>query len=127
MYKLAYKGSTIFAEGKNFGFEAQVQFGIGLTVVAEIIWNRDFSVSPNPVKDNAIVAFELAQNSPVQLRVFNSTGEMVYETTENFTAGNHTITFGNKDLNPGIYYFHLNRRGNNKESCHNKLGFKCCN
>jgi hypothetical protein len=108
LYKLAYQGSTIFAEGKSFGFEDQVQFSIGLTGVDEISASEVFSVTPNPVKDNAVVAFELKQNSPVQLRVYNAIGELVYETTEKtYTSGNHQINFKNKNLNAGILFFQL--------------------
>jgi len=108
LYKLAYQGSTIFAEGKSFGFEDQVQFSIGLTGVDEISASEDFSVTPNPVKDDAVVAFELKQNSPVQLRVYNAIGELVYETTEKtYTSGNHQINFKNKNLNAGILFFQL--------------------
>jgi hypothetical protein len=109
MYKLAYNGSTIFAEGKDFGFEDQVQFGIGLTDVTEVTAEIGLLISPNPVKDNAVVTFELTKSNPVQLKVFNSTGKMVYASTEQiFSAGNHSILFESKNLNPGIYYFHLN-------------------
>jgi hypothetical protein len=108
LYKLAHQGSTIFAEGKAFGFEDQVQFGIGLTGVNEMNTDQEFTVSPNPVRDVAAVSFDVISNSSVQLRVYNSTGEMVYESMEkNFSIGDHTIIFENKNLNAGIYYFHL--------------------
>ena len=108
MYKLAHNGSTIFTEGKDFGYEDQVQFGIGLTDVREIKTDQDFLVSPNPVIDYAVVSFELTKNNPVQLSVFNTTGELIYETAKrNFSPGNNSIHFENKNLNAGIYYFQL--------------------
>jgi hypothetical protein len=108
MYKLAYNGSTIFAEGKGFGFEDQVQFGIGLTGINEMKTDQKFTVSPNPIKDNASVSFDLSRNSSVQLKAFNSMGELIFETVEkNYSAGNHTIIFENNNLHAGIYYFSL--------------------
>jgi hypothetical protein len=108
MYKLAYNGSTIFAQGKDFGFEEQVEFGIGLTGIDELLANQEFSVSPNPIKDNAIVSFNLTKNSSVQLKVYNSIGELVFKTMEkDLAVGNHSIVFKNKNLNAGIYYFNL--------------------
>ncbi len=107
-YKLAYNGSTIFAQGKSFGFEEQVQFGVGLTAIDELVASREFTVTPNPVKDNATVSFELTENNSVQLKVFNSIGKLVYETPEKkYPAGNHSINFESKNLNAGIYYFQL--------------------
>ena len=108
MYKLAYNGSNIFAEGKAFGFEEQVQFGIGLTGIDEMNANQEFLISPNPIKDNAAVTFELNKNSIVNLSVYNSTSEKVFETEEKeFSAGKHTIVFENNNLSSGIYYFSL--------------------
>jgi hypothetical protein len=108
MYKLAYSGSTIFAEGKNFGFEDQDQFGIGLTGINEMKSEQPFLISPNPIKDYATVAFNLDKDSPVSLRVYNSTGSLVFESPErDFSVGNHSIIFENKNLIAGIYYFSL--------------------
>lgn len=108
MYKLAFQGSTIFAEGKSFGFEDQVQFSIGLTGVDELSAAENFSVTPNPVKDYAVVGFELKNNVPVQLRVYNTLGELVYKSPErSFTSGNHQINFNRNHLGEGIFYFQL--------------------
>ncbi len=109
LYKLAHQGSAVFAQGKDFGTEEQVQFAIGLSGVDDFVACESFSITPNPVKDNAVVSFDLKQNSPVQLRVYNSVGEVVFETIENiYTTGNHSITFSNDNLNAGIYFFQLN-------------------
>ena len=108
MYKLAYNGSTIFAQGKDFGFEEQVQFGIGLTGIDELSADQSFSVSPNPIRGDASVSFDLTKNSSVQLSVYNSTGKLVFETPEKeFTVGSHSIIFENDNLSAGIYYFQL--------------------
>jgi hypothetical protein len=113
LYKLAYQGSTIFAEGKAFGFEDQVQFGIGLTGINESLTHQEFSVVPNPIKDIATISFDLKQNSPVKLRVYNATGEKVFESAEQmYSIGKNQIIFESKNLNSGIYYFSLVIDGN---------------
>ncbi len=108
MYKLAYNGSTIFAQGNDIGFEEQVQFGIGLTDVNDINLSNDFIVIPNPVRDRAEVSFYLKEADPVRMKLYNSTGALVFETTEQmYTAGNHTIRFDNENLIDGIYHLQL--------------------
>jgi hypothetical protein len=112
IYKLAYNGSTIFAQGKDFGFEEQVEFGIGLTGIDEMSADLAFSVSPNPIRNNASVSFDLTKNSSVQLSVYNATGKLVFETLEKeFTVGSHSIIFENDNLSAGIYYFQLTSGG----------------
>jgi hypothetical protein len=107
-YKLAHNGSTIFYQGKDIGFEEQVQFGIGLTDIEEIDIDIDFCITPNPINQQASVTFNLAENNLVQLKVFNSVGSLVFETKEQiYQVGNHTILFENNNLNNGIYYFQL--------------------
>jgi hypothetical protein len=113
LYKLAYQGSTIFAEAKAFGFEDQVQFGIGLTGINESLTHQEFSVVPNPIKDIATISFDLKQNSPVKLRIYNATGEKVFESAEQmYSIGKNQIIFESKNLNSGIYYFSLVIDGN---------------
>jgi hypothetical protein len=108
VYKLAYNGSTIFAQGKDFGFEEQVEFGIGLTGINEENVGHDFMVSPNPIKDKASITFNLTESSPVQLKVYNSIGSLVFESREkDYPVGNHSIIFENKMMYDGIYYFQL--------------------
>ncbi len=98
----------IFAQGKDFGFEEQTQFGIGLTGIDEMVSDQGFLVSPNPVRDYASVSFDLASKNSVQLRVYNATGTLVFENTkQDLQAGSHSLMFENKDLNAGLYYFQL--------------------
>lgn len=109
MYKLAYQGSTIFAEGKDFGNEEQVQFAIGLSGMDELIMDESFSITPNPMKDNAVVSFQLKQKCTAQLKVYNAVGEMVFETKQiKYDTGIQAFTFENDNLNAGIYFFQLN-------------------
>ncbi len=108
MYKLLYEGTTVFAQDENLEFEEQHQFSITVTDINEAKTHPHFNVSPNPIPDKAGVSFYLIQSSPVQLKMFNSTGALVFEITEQvYQAGNHTIQFENKNLIDGIYYLQL--------------------
>ncbi len=107
-YKLAHNGSTIFFQGKDFGFEEQVQFGIGLTEINEVSQFSDFLITPNPIGVRAEISFYLSEADPVRLKVYNSTGAMVFETAEQlYQAGKHTLQFENENLIDGIYYLQL--------------------
>jgi hypothetical protein len=107
-YKLAYNSSMIFFQGKDFGFEEQVQFGIGLTGLSEANLTTDFIVTPNPISDRAEISFFLAEASPVHLKIYSPSGALVFDATEQIAqAGNQSITFKNEDLIDGIYYLQL--------------------
>lgn len=107
-YKLAYEGPTIFAEGKEFGYEDQVQFGVGLTGVDPIEAGVKFDVFPNPVKDDARLVFTLEQADQVQVSVFNSIGEQVFQSEKSsYQAGEHQFVVPSGTFNTGIYFIRL--------------------
>lgn len=108
LFKLAYSGSNIFAEGKNFGFEQQVEFGIGLTGVESHKAENGFSVYPNPVVGNATVSFVSDKTEDVQLSMYNTLGALVYQSPKtNYSAGQHNIAIERNDMEPGIYFIQL--------------------
>lgn len=108
-YKLAYDGSTIFAEGKEFGFEDQIQFGIGLTGIDKPGYSiSSFDVIPNPVTDHATLVFAMEQAGNVQVHVFNAMGELVYASEKLvYPAGEHRALIPANVLNTGIYFVRL--------------------
>lgn len=107
-YKLVHQGSTIFAEGKDFGFEDHVQFGIGLVGVDEQPLVNHFLISPNPVDNETNISFTLETSEDVQMKVFNTVGKIVYETKlQSYSSGNHTINFFRDKLETGLYFIQL--------------------
>jgi len=109
-YKLAYSDNPpiFFAEGKDFGFEDHVQFGIGLTAIKEFVVGYEIEVYPNPTDQNANVSFELLKSQTVEMEVFSSVGVMVYDIGEKeYSPGKHTLEFDGKGLTSGIYYINL--------------------
>lgn len=108
-FKLAYEGSNIFAEGKDFGFQDEVQFGIGITGIDPVgASGTAFEIYPNPVENDARVIFSLQEAGNVQLHVFNATGALVYQTgNSTWQAGEHQLTIPAGTLESGIYFVRL--------------------
>lgn len=104
-YKLAYQGSMIFAEGKDFGFEDQIQFGIGLTGVEDQSIENGFAVYPNPVEKQAVIEVAVADPVDVQVSVFNTIGKLVYHSANEVSnSGKKYFTFDRNNLEAGIYF-----------------------
>jgi hypothetical protein len=105
MYKLAHQGSIIFAEGKTFGFEDQIEFGIGLTGIEMNSISKSIEIYPNPMSDQTTVSFSLDQAQTVEFRLFNSLGSVVYQSgSMEYSAGKHNFVVGSTGLNSGIYF-----------------------
>jgi hypothetical protein len=105
MYKLAYQGSTIFAEGAEFGFEDQVEFGIGLTGIEIPVVGSLFEISPNPMTDGATISFELKISQEVEFNLYNSAGSLVFSSgLMEMTPGSHSYFLHPETLKSGMYY-----------------------
>jgi hypothetical protein len=108
MWKLAYNGTEIFAQGKDYGMQDEAQFSISYTGIDEIS-GTDLTIYPNPVSNVAYVSFDLQGSETINLNVFNSLGEVVYSiSNENYTEGNHTLEINTSQFMNGIYYVKLN-------------------
>ena len=53
---------------------------------------------PNPFKGQTVVGFSLANAGTATFTVFDITGKVVYNSTENYPAGNHNIVLTQSDL-----------------------------
>lgn len=104
LYKLAYDGSSIFAEGKEFGYEDQIQFGIGLTGTDDVFSSTGFEIFPNPVRENAMIQFTIDKPGVVEYKIYNYMGSMVKESNkQHFSEGNHMMPLSTKELTRGVY------------------------
>lgn len=104
LYKLAWDGSTIFGEGKDFGYEDQIQFGIGLTGTDDVFSSTDFEIFPNPVRENAMIQFTIDKPGVVEYKIYNYMGSMVKESNkQHFSEGNHMIALSTEELTQGVY------------------------
>ena len=55
-----------------------------------------------------MVVFSLENSEPVQLHVFNSLGEIVYETNKGtYAGGSYQFLIPEKTFKAGLYYFRL--------------------
>lgn len=64
---------------------------------------------PNPFNPSTMIAYELAESSPVTLRIFNVLGERVMDLVQGIqAAGSHEAAFDATGLPSGIYFYRLN-------------------
>ncbi len=67
---------------------------------------------PNPFNNNTSISFLIGENGPATLNVFDVTGKMIYEVSDNFSKGLNEITIDKSDLNAsGVLYYQLNFAG----------------
>ncbi len=59
---------------------------------------------PNPFATSTTIRFELDGNFKIQMTIFNSIGELVYQFEDRFEAGNHTVKWSPSHLPAGLYY-----------------------
>lgn len=68
----------------------------------------DFKVYPNPASDYINLNYTLLVENNALLRIYNSSGQMVYnEEIEKQNAGNYTSVINTSYLNKGIYFLTL--------------------
>lgn len=69
---------------------------------------------PNPFNPETTISYSLPENSSVQLRVYNTAGELVADLVRegNQQAGTHSVKFGSSDMASGVYLAVINMIGN---------------
>lgn len=73
----------------------------------EVYQNR-----PNPFSDRTNIPFQLSQSGIVSLRVYDSTGKMIYSSKQTFESGYNQISLdGNKLNGTGLLYYQLETNG----------------
>jgi len=64
---------------------------------------------PNPVVENTTFHFTLAQNSNVNIKIYNTNGQLVKENgNKSFSKGHNSITINKGNLNKGVYIYRYN-------------------
>ncbi|MEM8523666.1 MAG: T9SS type A sorting domain-containing protein [Bacteroidota bacterium] len=64
---------------------------------------------PNPFSENTAIRFDLPQSETVHLRIYSTTGQIVFELEENFEAGEQSININQQIFEEsGVYYYQLN-------------------
>ncbi len=99
LYKLMY-GTTIFQTGKSFGFQDEVQFGVGLVGLETNNATNTVNVFPNPTTDIINIQADSRIN---QLFIFNHMGQQVYKTN----TTDHNLKMDVSDFESGIYFIKI--------------------
>ncbi|MFU8844791.1 MAG: T9SS type A sorting domain-containing protein [Bacteroidales bacterium] len=84
-----------------------------LTAVEEIIMTETFAIHPNPVRQNAILNFDLAEDDFLMTNIYNSNGQLVRMAfREAFRSGKHSVNIDFTGLEGGLYFVNLvNQKG----------------
>ncbi len=66
------------------------------------------TVVPNPFRNHTMLDFQLHRQEPIVLRVWNMSGQLVYERRATLDAGNHQWLISRSDLDQtGSYYYQI--------------------
>ena len=72
-----------------------------------VVYNL-FPAYPNPFNPSTNIAFDLPENSPVTLKVYNVTGEEIKTLVNNtLTAGRYHVVFEGNGIPSGIYFVRI--------------------
>ena len=72
--------------------------------------NNDLGINlfPNPVKENAVINFSLAQATKMRINIYDITGSLVKTVlNESVSAGAHTYNVNTQNLNSGVYFINM--------------------
>ncbi len=104
-YRLA-AGSALLS-GADFSNSTKLGQVIHVGIKKE---NNDLSINlfPNPVKENAVINFSLAQASKMRINIYDITGSLVRTVlNESVSAGAHTYNVNTQNLNSGVYFINM--------------------
>jgi hypothetical protein len=90
-------------------------FSFSNEVEVDVLAPAQFSLDqnyPNPFNPSTQIAFSLAVDSKVSMKIFNILGQEVANLVNgNIAAGSHTATFNASQLNSGVYMYRLEATG----------------
>lgn len=97
-------------QGSDFGSNIQYDFNVlNMTVpvpinVREQIFDTGITVFPNPTDQQATIRWDVPETQNAKLLVYNSTGELVYETPNQLvTSQQHYWTLNTASFPDGVY------------------------
>ncbi len=62
---------------------------------------------PNPFNNATVIRFQLNRAEEVDVEIFNSIGQKVYQTSKNFPSGTNSIHWKVSNLNSGVYFYQI--------------------
>jgi hypothetical protein len=69
--------------------------------------SEDFAIYPNPVNNTLNLRFDAQNSSTVQIRIFNTLGQLVLENFQDVKFGINTFSLPLDVLSSGEYYLQL--------------------
>ena len=86
--------------------------------VNEIERTNTLNVYPNPISEDSYISFDLSQNSPCEISIYNTQGKLVYKLlNETMPAGEHKVLLAGFSLETGTYICEL-KTGNSTQNIH---------
>jgi hypothetical protein len=90
-------------------FEYTGEVSVEVTTVAEFYLEQNY---PNPFNPSTTIAFGLATDSKVNLKVFNALGQEVKAIVSgNMSVGFHEVNFDASTFNSGVYFYRIDALG----------------
>ncbi|MEI7897291.1 MAG: C25 family cysteine peptidase [bacterium] len=81
-----------------------------LVGTAEVAGGLEFTLSPNPGKEQVTISLSMDHGTDIHLSVLNSLGQQVYSRKYSMQPGSQTISFNVAGLTQGIYYIRLDTK-----------------
>lgn len=108
-YELKHASQTILSSQGIFGSSEIKPFRVWGTVgLTSAVLPGSFKVFPSPAADLVNLRFGLNQNEHVRVAVYNSSGQKIFvKEPEEFSSGEHEMSFEVADWATGIYFFHV--------------------
>ena len=106
LYVIADENDDIIWSGGEFTYTATANLAYGITVdVNEILSADEISIHPNPVTATANIEFSLANNSDVNIGVYDILGKKIADLYNgDMSMGSQNITWDVNGLNNGVYF-----------------------
>jgi hypothetical protein len=87
------------------GFAEACDFIVGM---GENTRSSDFSIAPNPAKEDIMIQFDLKVSGDVLIEVFSMDGCILYSRSEtNLSSGSQILSFKTTPMAPGVYILKL--------------------
>jgi len=87
---------------------------LGVDEVNSLYLESFDNIYPNPVVDNATLAFSIKENTDVNINIYNQFGQIVYSSTSKLSTGKQTVNLNISDLSEGIYMISISGNDNQK-------------
>ncbi len=104
------QGNIAFSYDGSYDVSSETEAfeGDPLLGVQENVLNDQFTIAPNPVRNNATLFFTLNDKQETFVRVLNVTGEVVFtKDLGMLSAGNYTEELSLNQLSSGVYFINL--------------------